>query len=95
MAGRQAGRGEVGEYLAGFLFCCDAMVMPRKMGEGGQEGERRKEMGRGAQGVKSRGHAEWRMRGRAPGRGLGPSLLTARLWHGPAKVGQLVKVHQQ
>lgn len=52
-------RGEVGEYHAGFLLCCDAMVMPRRMGE---EGERRKEMGRGEQRVKSRGHAGRRIR---------------------------------
>ena len=58
--GSWAGGGEVGEYLPRFPFCCDAMVMPRKMEEGGREGETRKEMGRGAQGVMSRGHAECR-----------------------------------
>lgn len=37
-----AGGGEVGEYLPRFPFCCDAMVMPRKMEEGGREGGRDK-----------------------------------------------------
>lgn len=36
-SGGEGGRGEVGEYLAGFLLCCDAMVMLRRMGEGGRE----------------------------------------------------------
>ena len=51
----------MGEHLAGFLFCCDAMVMPRKMGEGGRE---KKGTGEGSARSESRGHAERRMRAR-------------------------------
>lgn len=71
----------MGEHLAGFLFCCDAMVMPRKMGEGGRE---KKGNGEGSTRSESRGHAERRMRARyvcchLAEWALGPSLLTARL----------------
>lgn len=79
---RQAGKRWVNR--AEFLLCCDAMVMPRRMGEG--ESERRKEKGGGVQGVRIWGHAGRRIRGpritdaTLAEQSLGCSLLTVRLF---------------
>lgn len=68
-SGGEGGRGEVGEYLAGFLLCCDAMVMPRRMGEGGRE---KKGNGEENSRMEEQGQVEMWMRGGAllmpPGR---------------------------
>lgn len=65
-------RGEVGEYRTGFLLGCDAMVMPRRMGEGGRE---KKEPGKGEQGVKSRGARGGEDEGPGPSDATGQSEL--------------------
>lgn len=41
--GLQTGRRERWVNLAGFLLCCGAMVMPRRMGEGGREKKGKRE----------------------------------------------------
>lgn len=75
------------------------MVMPRRMGEGGREkkgnGEGSARSGeQGACGAEDEAQSAG-CQGPHAECGLGRSLLTARLLRGPAKVRQLVKVHQQ
>lgn len=92
---RQAGKRWVNR--AEFLLHCDAMVMPRRMGEG-----KREERKRGVPGVRLWRRAGRRVRGPSIAnatlaeQSLGCSPLTGRLFPACLKmVGQVVKVHHQ